>query len=173
MGTHCAIANMRRECSSLRQRRFPQSQRNFANRVGYVVDLVRFVRMLLSFYLKSLQTHTYRGIKLFSLTPRFKHYQIVIVVRKQGKQLPLSRHCRPLMPIRHIRRSREIIVVNCEGVVRVIGAVTSASDADVGTVNLGPVRDHVLVNHATEEGVTTSKPYSVSYNSSPCVSPSN
>jgi len=128
---------------------------DFVNRVGYVIDLVRFVRMLLLFYLKSLQTHTCRGITLFSPTPRFKHSQIVIVVRKQGKQLPLSRHCRSLMPIRHIRRIREIVVVNCEGVVGVIGAVTSASDADVGTVNLGPVRDHVLVNHATEKGVTT------------------
>jgi len=106
--------------------------------------------MLLSFYLKSLQTHTYPGITLFSPTPRFKHYEIVVVIREKGKELPLSRHCRSLVAIGHIRRVREIVIIHSEGVVYVVGAVTSASDADVGTVNLRPVRDHVLVNHATE-----------------------
>lgn len=54
------------------------------------------------------------------------------------------------MPIRHIERVREIVVLDGGGVVCVVGAVASAGHADVGTVNLRSERNHVLVDHATE-----------------------
>lgn len=57
------------------------------------------------------------------------------------------------MPIRHIRRVREKVVVDGVGVICVVGAVASAGHANMGTVNLWPVGDHVLVDHAAEKGI--------------------
>lgn len=57
------------------------------------------------------------------------------------------------MPIRYIWRVREKVIVDGVGVICVVGAVASAGHADVGTVNLWPVGDHVLVDHAAEKGV--------------------
>jgi len=98
--------------------------------------------------------HTF-CISLCSPTPRFRDFINVMVIRNQEKELPLLRHCRPLVPIRHIRRVREIVMIYGRGVVGVVGAVSSASGADVGTMNLRPVRDHILVDHATEKRVAT------------------
>lgn len=155
-GTRCAIANVRPERSTYRQRRLADTQRTLravlAN--NHLISFASCACSYCSIPNKCRLKHTF-CISLCSPTPRFGDFINVMVIRNQEKELPLLRHCRPLVPIRHIRRVREIVMIYGRGVVGVVGAVSSARGADVGTVNLRPVRDHILVDHATEKRVAT------------------
>lgn len=49
---------------------------------------------------------------------------------------------------RHIWRVGEVVLAHRTGIVRVVGAITSSSGANVRAVDVGSIRDHILVNHA-------------------------